>query len=176
MIFATVDALVGQLASSEGESDGEAIDLLAHMLQCAALLRETAPHDPELQVAGLVHDLGWQLTRDPAAHATAGASAVALLLGDRIATLVAGHDQAKRYLVTTDPQYRTRLSETSALTLGFQGGDMDESERSAFEGNEHFEALVALRRADDDAKVTGREVPGLGSWRVLLDQLAAASS
>jgi hypothetical protein len=53
---------------------------------------------------------------------------------------------------------------------------MDESERSAFEGNEHFEALVALRRADDDAKVTGREVPGLGSWRVLLDQLAAASS
>ena len=172
MIFTTVDALVDQLASSEGVSDGEAVDLLAHMLQCAALLKEIAPDDPELQVAGLVHDLGWQLTRDPAVHATAGANAVARLLGDRVATLVAGHDHAKRYLVTTDREYRARLSETSVLTLGFQGGDMSENERSAFERGEHFEALVALRRADDAAKVPGRAVPGLDAWRATLEDLA----
>jgi predicted HD phosphohydrolase len=172
VILTTVDALVDQLAGGEGVSDGEAVDLLTHMLQCAALLRESAPDDSELQVAGLVHDLGWQLTRDPATHATAGGSAVARLLGDRVATLVAGHDQAKRYLVTTDRQYRARLSETSVLTLGFQGGDMDDTERRAFERGEHFAAMVALRRADDAAKVPGRVVPGLDAWRTTLDQLA----
>jgi predicted HD phosphohydrolase len=176
VILTTVEALVDQLASGEGVSDGEAVDLLDHMLQCAALLQQTAPDDPELQVAGLVHDLGWQLTRDPAAHASVGASAVARLLGGRIAALVVGHDQAKRYLVTTDREYRARLSETSVLTLAFQGGDMDEAERRAFEGGEHFQALVALRRADDAAKVPGHVVPGLRSWRSTLDQLAAARS
>jgi predicted HD phosphohydrolase len=176
VILTTVEALVDQLASGEGVSDGEAVDLLDHMLQCAALLKERAPDDPELQVAGLVHDLGWQLTHDPATHATVGANAVARLLGDRIAALVAGHDQAKRYLVTTEGEYRARLSETSVLTLAFQGGDMEDAERRAFERGEHFEALVALRRADDAAKVPGHVVPRLAAWRTTLDQLAATSS
>ena len=172
----TVDALVGQLAGSEGASDGEAVDLLAHMLQCAALVTEAAPDDPELQVAGLVHDLGWQLTHDPATHATAGAKAVAPLLGDRVAALVAGHDHAKRYLVTTDPEYRSRLSETSVMTLGHQGGEMSEIERIEFEGGEHFRSLVALRRADDAAKIPGRVVPGLDAWRATLEALATSPS
>ena len=44
-------------------------DLLDHGLQTAAVLRATHPDDLELQVAGLVHDLGHILPpRDTAQH------------------------------------------------------------------------------------------------------------
>jgi gamma-butyrobetaine dioxygenase len=112
----------------------------------------------------------------PATHATTGETAVAPLLGDRVAALVGGHDQAKRYLVTADPVYRSLLSEFSVFTLGLQGGDMDVAERTAFESGEHFDALVALRRADDAAKEPGRVVPGLDTWRATLDRLAISRS
>ncbi|MEX0663424.1 MAG: HD domain-containing protein [Acidimicrobiia bacterium] len=172
MSISSVDALLDVLGRGAGDTDGEVLDLLAHGLQCAELLAEAAPEDPELQIAGLVHDVGTVLEPgEPATHATTGAAAVAPLLGERVAALVAGHDHAKRYLVTADPAYRSRLSEFSVITLGLQGGEMGESERTEFEAGEHFDALVALRRADDAAKVPGREVPGLDAWRTTLDRL-----
>ncbi|NBU56281.1 MAG: hypothetical protein EBS22_08690 [Acidimicrobiia bacterium] len=58
-------ATLGEVASVEAESFTE----LDHGLQTAALLCEMAPHDTELQVAGLVHDLAHRGT-DPANRAT----------------------------------------------------------------------------------------------------------
>jgi len=171
--FTTVDALLGALCLGAGFDDGEEVDTLAHMLQSAALLAESAPDDLELQAAGLVHDLGWLLAADAPSHARLGGEAVRELLGDRVAALVTGHDHAKRYLVSTDPDYRGLLSETSVATLALQGGDMDDDERTAFEASEHFESLVTLRRADDAAKVPGRSVPDLEAWRAPVEQLAA---
>ena len=81
------------------------------------------------------------------------------LLGDRVAALVGGHDQAKRYLVTTDASYRDCLSPRSIATLRGQGGLLDPTERVAFEQRPEFDALLALRRADDAAKDRGRAVP-----------------
>lgn len=176
MTIATVDDLVGLLARGGNADDGETLDLLAHGLQCGALLAEVAPDDIELQVAGLVHDLGTLLDPGQAAtHAVTGAVAVGGLLGARVAALVAGHDQAKRYLVTTEPSYRECLSEISVATLTLQGGEMEASERAAFEVGEHRHALVALRRADDAAKIPGRAVPGLAQWHEPLRRVADAA-
>jgi predicted HD phosphohydrolase len=95
------------------------------------------------------------------------------LLGDRVAGLVGGHVAAKRYLLTTDPDYATRLSHRSEVTLGFQGGLMDASEVAAFEQRPDRDDLVALRRADDAAKVRGAIVDVLDAWRPLVERVAA---
>jgi len=173
VIVNTLDDLFGVLERGIGDADGEDVDLLAHSLQCAQLLAKTAPDDAELHVAGLVHDLGTMLEPGhPDTHARTGADAIEPLLGPRVAALVGGHDHAKRYLVSTDPAYRGRLSEMSVVTLTLQGGEMGEAERSTFEGAEHFDSLLRLRRADDAAKVAGRTVPGLDAWREKVERVA----
>lgn len=167
--IADVDSLFAALESGAGETDDEDVDLLAHGLQCAAILAETAPGDPALQVAGLVHDIGTVLWPGrPRTHARAGAAAVADLLGERVGWLVGHHDQAKRYLVTVDPAYRSRLSAGSMLSLEAQGGLLDDDERARLEAEPWLDDVLALRRADDAAKVPGRKVPGLDHWRKFL--------
>jgi len=165
----TPDELLAQLERGTEHSDEEGLDLLAHSLQCAALLAQRHPDDRELQIAGLVHDLGSILRpHEPAHHASTGAAAVAPLLGHRVAWLVSWHADAKRYLVTTDPEYRGRLSDRSIVTLEAQGGVMDEKEVAALAAAPDVDALLELRRADDDAKVVGRQVPDLTAWAPLL--------
>jgi predicted HD phosphohydrolase len=172
-----VDALLDVVAAGVNEHDDEALDALAHHLQCAALLAERAPADPELQVAGLVHDVASTLWPGrPATHARVGGDLVEPLLGRRVAWLVANHDHAKRYLVTTDPAYRDHLSPTSIVTLEAQGGVLDERERAALDAAPDLDAVLVLRRADDDAKVPGRVVPGLERWRPVVEQVVAARS
>ena len=168
-----VDSLFGVLESGAGATDAEDVDLLAHGLQCAALLAGVAPDDEELQVAGLVHDVGSVLWPGrPRTHARAGAAAVADLLGDRVAWLVGHHDEAKRYLVTTDPDYTSRLSAASVATLGVQGGRLDDAERARLDAAPWLADVLAMRRADDDAKVPGRDVPPLSHWRPIVEASA----
>ena len=171
----TVDELFACLAAGGRAFDGETVDLLAHGLQCAALLVAAEPADLELQVAGLVHDLGTIVAPGRSSHhARIGGDVVRPLLGARVAELVGNHDQAKRYLVTTDATYRDQLSPRSITTLRGQGGLLDPSERAAFERRSDFDALLTLRRADDAAKERGRAVPPLEHWRDDVDELASA--
>lgn len=176
----SVDALIDLLAAAAGAHDGgsvamsERIDLLAHALQCGHVLTVGFPEDVELQVAGLLHDIGHQLVPgDDAGHGTAGADAVRSLLGDRVASLVALHVPAKRFLVTIDSDYAGELSPTSVHTLGNQGGPMTDQEVAAFRAQADAEPAIALRRADEAAKVPGRVVPGLDHWRPVLEHVAA---
>ena len=169
-----VGALFSVLEAGARETDDEDVDLLAHGLQCAAVLATTAADDPELQVAGLVHDIGTILwPGQPRTHARAGAAAVAPLLGERVAWLVGQHDQAKRYLVTVDPGYRSRLSPGSVRTLAAQGGLLSDGERARLDAEPWLDDVLTLRRADDAAKVPGRAVPSLGHWRPLLETVAS---
>ncbi|HSO94601.1 MAG TPA: HD domain-containing protein [Acidimicrobiia bacterium] len=171
--FRDCDELIAALRSADHLDDGEAVTVLAHSLQCAAILERVAPQDAELQIGGLVHDLGTILEPGaPDTHAATGAAAIEGLLGPRVATLVALHDAAKRYLVTTEPQYRHRLSERSRLTLRVQGGLLDPVQRSRLERDPHLEAALTLRRADDEAKQPGVLVPGLAHWYPLLHVVA----
>ena len=179
--FADVDDLFGALETSRDADDEGGLSILDHSLQCAELLRATRPDDVELQVAGLVHDLGW-LGRVPrgwtlrldAAHDVDGRDLLGGLLGERVARLVGGHVAAKRYLIATEPGYAELLSTRSEVTLEFQGGVMRGDEIVAFEQRPERDDLVVLRRADDAAKIRGKVVPGLDTWRAMVEGVASA--
>ncbi|MFD7155029.1 HD domain-containing protein [Kribbella sp. NPDC059898] len=179
MAVATVDELMALLGKCAGVWDtpdrsGDPVDILDHDRQCAELLRQDFPADEELQVAGLVHDVGHLLRPgDDAGHGRNGAAAVRGLLGERVARLVELHVVAKRYLVATDAVHAERLSASSRRTLVAQGGAMTADEVRAFERDPDFAAAVALRRADDAGKVVGLQVAPLESWRQLLTRVAA---
>jgi predicted HD phosphohydrolase len=179
--FADVDDLFAALEASRDADDEGGLSILDHSLQCAALLRTARPDDVELQVAGLVHDLGW-LERVPggwtlrldAAHDVDGRDLVGGLLGERVARLVGGHVAAKRYLLATDTTYARLLSDRSTTTLGFQGGIMTPAEVDEFARTPDRDDLVVLRRNDDAAKVRGASVAGLATWRAAVELVASA--
>ncbi|MEV6065188.1 HD domain-containing protein [Nocardia sp. NPDC052001] len=178
--IATVDDLMTLLADCEDAWDmpdrsGDPVDILDHDRQCAEILRQQHPDDEELQVAGLVHDIGHVLfPGDDAGHGVHGANAVRELLGDRVARLVELHVTAKRYLAATDAAHTSALSPSSQRTLIAQGGPMTPAEITAFEADPDFEAALTLRRADDAGKVIGLTVHPLGWWRPVIARVAAA--
>jgi predicted HD phosphohydrolase len=169
----SVDELLTLLARGDGVFDEPEIDGLFHALQCAAKLQAAHPDDPELAVAGLVHDIAdIAFPHDHGDHATRGAALVEPLLGPRVARLVRAHVAAKRYLVATDPEYRNRLSPRSIETLRLQGDALDATEVSRLAADPDLAAILALRRADEAAKDAAAAPPGLESWRTVLEQVA----
>jgi predicted HD phosphohydrolase len=152
---------------------GDPVDLHDHALQTAALLRRRRPADKELQVAGLVHDLGHLLLPgDDAGHAERAANAVRPLLGERVARLVQLHVPAKRYLAAVEPG--RALSARSEESLRAQGGAMDADEASAFAHDPLAEDAVALRQADDEGKCVGVDAGVMEDWRPVLESVASA--
>jgi len=176
--LAALEAWLDRMSRTVSDEDPGMTEL-DHGLQCAAELRTAAPGDLELQVAGLLHDVGHGRAhiRD---HGWAGADAVRGLLGERVAELVGLHIDAKRYLVTTDVAYRAILSPASIETLALQGGDMSGDEAARFEAFAHWRDALRLRRADEAAKTPGRVVPGLEAWlpvvRALVGEHAGAAA
>ncbi|GAB0107855.1 HD domain-containing protein [Nocardia sp. JMUB6875] len=177
----TVDVLMTLLADCEDAWDmpdrsGDPVDILDHDRQCAEILRRDFPEDEELQVAGLVHDIGHMLVPgDDAGHGVHGGHAVRTLLGDRVARLVELHVVAKRYLAATDSVHAAALSPSSQRTLVAQGGPMTAEEVAAFESDPDFTAAIALRRADDAGKIVGLTVHPLDTWRPVIERVAATA-
>jgi predicted HD phosphohydrolase len=165
----SVDDIVQVLRASTAYDlsvgSGPRHDLLDHSLQTAQVLAERYPDDVELQLAGLVHDIGHMLPpRRDEVHGTVAAVFVAPVLGDRIADLVRLHVPAKRYLVTTDADYEAELAGDSIISMERQGGPMSAAEVRDFEGEPRYADALVLRRADEAGKVPGRPVPGLDTW------------
>ncbi|MFJ9551349.1 HD domain-containing protein [Streptomyces erythrochromogenes] len=120
-----------------------------HALRTAALLRRSHPADKELQLAGLLHDIGRMLRPgDGARHAVLAAEAVRPLLGERVARLV-------------------RLQATPAVASGGAGG--------ADRAGEDAEAVATLCQAREAAGAAGAEAGVLEDWRPLLELVAAGS-
>ncbi|MFJ9038947.1 HD domain-containing protein [Streptomyces sp. NPDC102406] len=145
---------------------GNPVDPHEHALQTAALLRRGRPSDKELQVAGLVHDLGRFLCpEDDAGHADRAADAVRGLLGERVARLVRLHVPAERYLTAVGPD-RARSA---------RGESMTPREIAAFEADPLAEDAVALRQAADAGKAAGLDAGVMEDWRPVLELVAAGS-
>jgi predicted HD phosphohydrolase len=164
-----------RVAGTTEESSEEIPGLtnLHHGLQCASHLRRSDPGDPELLVAGLLHDLGHVLAPGcEDSHGAVGAEYVRPLFGQRVAALIEAHVPAKRYLVTSVGSYRAQLSAGSIRTLAVQGGPMTADESAAFRSSPYFDAAVQLRRADERAKDPDSRVPTLDSWIPTLELVA----
>jgi predicted HD phosphohydrolase len=163
--FADADALIEFLAraASVPSEEGMPMTELDHALQTAHELAARFPDDIELQIAGLVHDVGHSMgTGD--AHGRLGGDAVRPVLGERVAALVEGHVPAKRYLVTVDPEYRGALSPGSIFSLELQGGLLDDAGVARCAALPWWSEALELRRADDAAKVPGAKVADLDRW------------
>jgi predicted HD phosphohydrolase len=149
---------------------------LDHALQTASVLRAQAPEDQELAVAGLVHDVGHLLAGvGDVDHADAGAAAVRVALGERVAGLVGLHVAAKRYLVARQGSYGGTLAADSVASLARQGGPMPPIEQSAFERLRYARDALVLRRADESGKVEGLVVLGLGDWMPIVRRVAQSA-
>lgn len=151
---------------------GEPVSQLEHAVQAAELAQQSRPDDPEFILAAFLHDFG-HLCGDPSGaddmdgygisqHERTGARELERLgFSEKITRFVAGHVQAKRYLVSTDPDYYAGLSEASKITFEKQGGLLSVEELHAFEQDPLFEQHIALRRIDEQAKAEGLPVRGL---------------
>jgi predicted HD phosphohydrolase len=179
-VISRVDQLVDvfALGARRSESPGS-ISLAEHGLQCAEVIAQWYPADFELQVAGLLHDLAHHyLNQDdnPAEHAkthgVSGGELVRDLLGDRVASMIEWHVPAKRYLVTYDSQYLDDLSTVSVQTLHDQGGSMSLEEGNTYRTLPEWNLALSLRRADDLAKIPGRQTRSFQEWIPILQTVS----
>ena len=89
---------------------------------------------------------------------------------------IALHVAAKRYRSAVDPAYLATLSDGSRRSLLVQGGPMSPDEVTRFEALPAYADAVRLRSWDDGGKVLdGVEVPGLATYRPLLERVSAPS-
>jgi len=165
-------------ASAHMDYIGESVSQLEHALQCAKFAADSGA-DEETVLGAMLHDVGHlqlDVDQDESSLARMGALGVQnhevvgasylLRLGfsDKVAQLVCGHVQAKRYLVWKHDHYARKLSPASKLTLEYQGGPMNDAEAQAFEQSPMFDAILKLRSWDDKAKVVGLRVPDLDHY------------
>lgn len=153
---------------------GEAVSQIEHMCQ-AAQLAESQGFDEEVILAAFFHDIGHLCehildVKDMAGfgvvdHEYIGANFLRSKgYSEKIARLVESHVQTKRFLTFRYPDYFQSLSPASRETLGFQGGPMDPDEAATFEKDESFPLFIRLREWDDQAKITGMELPDLNRY------------
>lgn len=160
---------------------GEDVKLVEHMLQCADLAREAGASD-ELIVAALLHDIGHLLVDDAvtahneghdAHHDEVGAAWVAARFPASISEPVRLHVAAKRYLVSTDPSYRAKLSEASIHTLNLQGGEMTPAECEEFLAIPGAKEGISLRIWDDLGKVRDKSTSSLADFKAVISRFDA---
>lgn len=176
----TTDEVLDLLERSGGDQYyGEAVSKLEHALQCAwHALRSGA--DEELILAALLHDVGHLFD----AEGTVRDEKVGVVNHDeigarwllergfsaRLARLVGGHVDAKRYLTATNAAYMNKLSPASQETLRLQGGPMPEGDWASFAGDPDSRDMLRLRSWDEMAKDPGFQVPGLETYRDMMDR------
>jgi predicted HD phosphohydrolase len=148
--------------------------LVTHGVQCAEILAAEQPADLELQVAGLLHDVGLLLAPgDELGHPRNGAAYVRDLLGDRVAKLIELHVDGQRYLEATEDGYTVAPPPTASFAE--QPARMTDEEMRAFLAEPLCEAVLRLRRADDRAANAHRRGDDLTVWRGVMAGVAASS-
>ena len=159
---------------------GEDVKLVEHMLQCGDLAKEAGAPD-YLVVASLLHDIGHLLVDDAVGaqnsgidmhHDAVGARWLEERFPSTVSEPVRLHVAAKRYLVTTNHDYLSKLSHASVQTLYMQGGPLNQDEVIEFISREGAEDAVRVRLWDDLAKVRDKPTSTLLEFKSLFDSLA----
>jgi phosphonate degradation associated HDIG domain protein len=148
---------------------GEPVTQTEHALQTAwqaeqnkataALVTAALLHD----VGHLLHDLGEDCADEGIddRHEALGAEWLASHFGADVVEPVRLHVAAKRYRCAVDPEYHSRLSDASRLSLKLQGGPFTETQARRFEQHPYFQDAVRLRLWDEGAKIPNVETPSL---------------
>jgi [1-hydroxy-2-(trimethylamino)ethyl]phosphonate dioxygenase len=176
----SVEEVFALLEAGGGEAYfGEPVTVLEHSLQSAWFVRHKGGADA-LVAAALLHDLGHLMHEqgEDAAdrgidtqHEELAADALAGHLPVAVLDPIRMHVAAKRYLCHANPRYLAALSPASVESLALQGGPMTAEEAAEFLASAHAQEAIALRHADDAAKVPGLTVPELESYRSVIDAL-----
>ncbi|MCJ2177191.1 HD domain-containing protein [Novosphingobium album (ex Hu et al. 2023)] len=178
-----IDSVFALFDKFGSEHYGEDASQLQHALQCAQLARQHGCSD-SLIAASLLHDIGQFLDdagnaavklHTDGQHETTGASYLSAVFGPEVTEPVRLHVDAKRYLCTMQPDYRDGLSGASQLSLELQGGTMSDEEAESFLANRYAKAALLLRSFDDAGKRPDWQVPGLDTYRAMLQSLQRAS-
>ena len=154
---------------------GEPVSQLEHMSQSAQLALKQGCDD-EVVIAAFFHDIGHICVSQNAynsmdgygikRHEKVGADYLRSKgFPERVAKLVEGHVQAKRYLTYKHPEYYNSLSDASKKTLEFQGGRMSKDEADLFESDSLFETSILMRKWDELAKETDVPVIDLNEMK-----------
>jgi len=141
---------------------GEPVTKYEHMVQSGCIAQELG-YSEEMVIAALLHDIGHiceELTPENDMggygikdHDHVGAALLRRLgFSELVVSAAENHVNAKRYLCTTNEDYRGRLSKASVETLKFQGGLMNEAEVAAFEKHPFFKENIQIRAIDEMAK------------------------
>lgn len=172
-----IDHLFLLLNSKGNEAyHSEPVSQLEHALQ-SAYYAKYHTDKPNIILAALLHDIGHLIedeTEDLLGHYDHDRIGAAyprdLGFGPDITRLVENHVRAKRYLVTTDFDYKNKLSAASKLTLIQQGGPMRVDEVESFESDPDFDDIILIRICDELAKTPGLPVPLLESYSPMIKQ------
>jgi phosphonate degradation associated HDIG domain protein len=154
---------------------GEEITQLEHACQAGQLATDDGQPD-EIVLAAFLHDIGHLLDDSPDAedmngygvmdHEKVGADHLLQLgFSNTIATLIAAHVSAKRYLCAVNKRYYDNLSTASKATLQFQGGPMSDAEVRVFEANPLWRLIVKMRSWDEEAKHPNIPLPNMEIYR-----------
>ncbi|XP_066977209.1 2-amino-1-hydroxyethylphosphonate dioxygenase (glycine-forming)-like isoform X1 [Macrobrachium rosenbergii] len=158
---------------------GEMVSQEQHALQ-AAHLAETEGFPPEIIIGALLHDIGHlhgkrlskpHMITDGLVYGICNHEALGqeylegLGFPSEVSDFVRRHVDAKRYLVTTDPNYYERLSPASKTTLEHQGGRMTEAEVEVFRKDPKFQAILRMRDWDERAKDPSVVTPSLQHYK-----------
>ncbi|HWB26531.1 MAG TPA: HDIG domain-containing protein [Chitinophagaceae bacterium] len=143
--------------------DGEPVSQTSHMIQCA-MQAMAEGGDMELIIGAFLHDIGHLLRYKMETEAMGGYGVMnhdgiggeyLRLNGfaERVCAMVEEHVAAKRYLVSTRPEYKDKLSPASFETLmKYQGGIMTKEEIAAFQNHPFFDDIIKVRLWDEEAK------------------------
>ena len=179
----TIEIVMTMLQSMRDHRYGEYVNMLDHSLQTAALARQSKASD-EMIAAALLHDIGhvcdetalvgdlrWGVPN----HAEIAGRFLQQILPS-VSETVRLHVDAKRFLVATDSDYASTLSEASTITLEQQGGPFNADEAERFAAAVRADDAIRLRRWDDSGKVDGLMVDPLDHYQPLLTSLLEPSS
>ena len=139
------------LRSLRGVWDEDAVDELDHALLAAARARDDGADD-ELVLAAALHDLAHSPEFGdiaPQHHDRIAREWLTPRFGARVGWLAGAHVAAKRYLVASDSEYVTTLSDVSVDSLHHQGGAHVDP---TFVDHPWWSDALRLRRYDDAAK------------------------
>lgn len=148
------------LEKGDLEYAGENVSQLEHAWQCGQLAKESGAN-MQLQLASWLHDFGHLLSKKEGTptlygyddkHEIIGAKFLEHIFPASVTDPIHMHVLAKRYLVTTDQTYKSKLSPDSIRSLTLQGGEMSANECEAFINRASSKDAISLRYWDDIGK------------------------